>query len=260
MRFCPRCGKKGIKGEFCSECTEKELGLSFKDITIKKCINCNRFMVQHKWEPFDIPDQGIVKAVYSRIKNPKKFVLDIIPHYEIALKNKPGAEQDIELEVSAEEQEFVIPAKILFTTCPRCSTEGTEYFEGVLQLRNASPELIKFVKDDLHHHKKEGVHITKETSNGGDMDLILTSAKYLRRLGKLLAQRFNGELTEAARLFSNDKYTGKDIYRISVLFKMRKHKIGDIVEHRGRKIKIKTLGKHVSGIDVETGKTVMVKE
>jgi NMD protein affecting ribosome stability and mRNA decay len=40
---------------------------------------------------------------------------------------------------------------------------------------------------------------------------------------------------------------------------MRKHRIGDIVEQRGRKIKITTMGKRVTGIDVETGKKVFVK-
>jgi NMD protein affecting ribosome stability and mRNA decay len=258
MTFCPKCGKKGIKGEFCSECAEKELHLVFKDVEIKKCILCYNFMIEHKWLEFKDPEEGIIRAVYSKIKNPRKVVLDITPKYD-ALKDKPGAEQDIEVEVAAEGQDFIIPAKILFTVCPNCSKIGTEYFEGVLQVRNAPPEVIELIKSEIDKHRNEGVHLTKAIKPGTDVDFTLTSAKFIRMMGKMLAQRYNGELTETARLFSRDRQTGKDIHRISVLFKMRSHRIGDIVEYRGRKVKVTTLGKRVTGIDTVTGKKVFVK-
>jgi nonsense-mediated mRNA decay protein 3 len=252
-RFCPKCGKRGIKGDFCSECVEKDTKLQFKDIVIKKCLSCDRFMIQHKWQSFKTIDEGIISAVYAKIKNPKNVLLDIEPKYG-PLKDKPGASQDIELMITAEDEEFTIPAKIDFTVCPNCSKEGTQYFEGMLQLRNTTPELVDYVLKDIQAHKSEGVHITKEEERKGFADIQLTSAKYMRALGKRLVQRFNGELTETCRLFSRDRSTGKDIYRISVLFKMRPHKIGDIVQQKGKDIKITNLGKHITGIDIKTGK------
>jgi len=258
MRFCPKCGKKGIKGEFCSQCSEAELQLGFKDVVIKKCIICDRFMIEHKWMEFKNAEEGIIRSVYDKIKNPRNIVLDITPKYD-ELKDKPGAEQDIEVEIAAEGQEFTIPALIQFTTCPKCSKEGTEYFEGVLQARNMTPEAMEFIRNEIAAHKKDGVHLTKETKVGNDADFKLSSAKFIRALGKQLVQKFNGELTETSRLFSRDRQTSKDIHRISALFKMRGHKIGDIVEHRGRKVKITTMGKRVTGIDTVTGKKVFVK-
>jgi NMD protein affecting ribosome stability and mRNA decay len=258
MRFCPKCGKRGIKGDFCRECAEEESGLQFKDVVIKKCIECDNIMVRHQWQRFDDPAKGMIKAAETRIKNPKGIPLEILPHYT-ELKNKPGAEQDIELEIRAEAQEFMIPAKILFTYCPNCAKAGTEYFEGVLQLRETTPELMQFVRKDIAEHEKQGVHIAKEVVKGTSADFKMSSAKYMRALGKRLKKRFNGELSEAVKLFSKNKQTGKEIYRVNVLFRLRKYRVGDVVESRGRKIRIKTMGKKVSGLDIETGKKVFVE-
>lgn len=252
MAFCPKCGKQGIKGRFCKECGTKELDLSFNDIVITKCINCIRFQIRHKWEQFSDADEGIVKGALAKIKNIKRIPVEITPIYDF-LKNKPGAKQDIELRIAAEDQEFLVPAVIMFTYCDRCAKEGTEYFEGTFQLRNATPEAIKFVRNDIA--AAEGVHLVKEYGHGKDFDFRLTSAKYIRALGKRLKLRFNGELHETSRLFSLNRQTGKEIHRVTALFKLRDFKVGDVVENKkGQKIKIKTLGKRASGIDIETGK------
>lgn len=258
MVFCPKCGKKGIKGTFCDECAEGELGLAFKDIVIKKCVECPRIMVKHVWQHFDDSAEGIVAAALTKIKNPKNLDIDIVPLYK-ELKNKPGAKDDIELEVDVEGQTFNIPASIEYTYCPKCAKADSQYFEGTLQLREATPELLEFVRADIAAHAKDGVHIAKEKGRGGSADFQLTSTKYMRQLGKRLRARFNGELTETVKLFSRNKQTSKEIYRTNVLFKLRKHKVGDVVESRGRKVKIKSIGKRVSGVDVDTGKKVFVE-
>jgi NMD protein affecting ribosome stability and mRNA decay len=112
---------------------------------------------------------------------------------------------------------------------------------------------------DIAANKSKGVNITKETGKLPNIDIQLTSKKYLRALGKRLKERFNGELNEAAQLFSRNSQTSKDIYRINLLFTLHGRKIGEIVEQRGKRIKITTLGKRVSGVDIETGKKVFVE-
>ena len=258
MAFCPKCGKKGIKGDFCSECAGEELDLEFKEIRIKKCISCDRFMIKSRWQRFRNTDEGIISAVNTKIKNPKKIYLDIKPQYK-ELKDKPGAKQEVELAITADSQEFVIPATIDFTYCPKCAKAGTQYFEGTFQLRDASADVLGFVRKDIAAHEKEGVHVTKETGKAGNMDFQLTSAKYIRALGKKLKQKFKGELKETSKLFSRDRLTGKELHRINVLFRLRRYKIGDVVESKGRMVKIKTLGKRVSGVDIKTGKKVFVE-
>ncbi len=259
MAFCPKCGKKGIKSKFCNECAEKELGLAFKDIEIKKCIDCDRFMIRNAWKAFSSTQEGIVDAAKTKINNPKNIPLGIEPVHD-KLKDKPGAEQEIELHITAEDQEFIIPAKIQFTYCDKCSKAGSQYYEGTLQLRNVTPELLQFVRDDIAKHAKEGVHVTKETGKGRNRDFQLTSTKYMRQLGKRLKARFNGELKESVKLFTRDKQTSKEVYRTNVLFRMRSYKVGDIVKTRGKKVKITSVGNNVTGTDVKTGKKVFVDE
>ncbi len=257
MRFCPKCGKKGIKGDFCSECSEDELELSFKDIVMKKCIICDKFTVLYNWRQFKTIDEGIIAAALSKIKNPCRYPLKIRPIYK-ELKDKPGAKDDIELEVTVEGQEFLIPAQIDYTYCDHCGKIGNRYFEGELQVRDANKEVMDFVRKDIEDNKDK-VHLVKETGEEYNADFQLTSAKYIRALGKKLVHKFNGELTETARLFTQDKNTSKQVHRINVLFRLHGFKVGDIVEYRGRKIKVKTLGKNVSGFDVETGKKAFFK-
>jgi NMD protein affecting ribosome stability and mRNA decay len=257
MAFCPKCGKQGIKGRFCKECAEKELNLDFKDIELKYCVECGKCLLKNRWQEADLK-KAIVMTALAKIRNPERIALKITPKYEHK-KGKPGFDQPIELYVSADDQEFVLPAKIKNTYCTICSKKDTDYLEGVLQLRNADKELVGFVKNDLALHSKE-IFVVKEKIKGDSADFILTSSKYIRAMGKRLKQKFNGELSENAKLFSKNKQTGKNIYRINVLFKQRKFKVGDVVtDNRGRKIKIKTLGKRVSGIDVETGKKVFAE-
>jgi NMD protein affecting ribosome stability and mRNA decay len=262
LRFCPKCGKKGIDEEFCKACSEEEglkrTSLGFKDIVIKKCVDCSRFMVRHAWTEFDVFEEGIVAAALPKISNPEKLELSITLKVD-ELKNKPGLRQEIELEICAKECSFLIPAVIEFTYCPKCCKADSEYFEGNLQLRNATSEIIAFVKNDLAEQEKNGVHIAKEKIKGDSADFKLSSSKYLRALGKKIKARFNGELTETSRLFSRNKQTSKDIYRTTVLFRLRGHRVGDIITQRGREIKIKTIGKRVTGIDVKTGKKVFVE-
>ena len=258
-RFCPKCGKKGIKGDFCSECSRENLNLSFKEIIIKTCVDCGRIQVKNQWQNFKHLSIGIVRAAQNKIKNPRKILLHIEPVYK-SLKNKPGAKQNIELAITADHEEFVIPATIEFTYCPYCAKAGSQYFEGTLQIRDATPKVIDFVRNDIAKHAKKGVHITKESGRGKNKDFQLTSTKYMRQLGKRLKSRFNGEITETVKLFTRDKQTSRDVYRTNVLFRMRHYKVGDIIESKGRKVRIKTLGKRVSGIDVKTGKKVFVDQ
>jgi NMD protein affecting ribosome stability and mRNA decay len=81
----------------------------------------------------------------------------------------------------------------------------------------------------------------------------------LRLLGKKLKKSFNGELKESEKLFSRNRQTQKNIYRLNVLFRLTNLKKGDIVEFRGRKVKIMSIGSKVQAKEVETGKRIILK-
>jgi len=132
-----------------------------------------------------------------------------------------------------------------------------QYFEGILQLRGPSEEVIEFARHAID--KREDVYISQEKKVAGGIDWYLSSQRFLRALGKKLKRRFNGDLKESRKLFSRNNQTSRDIYRVNVMFRLNKFKIGDIVEYKGQRVKVKSMGKMVSGVDLDTGKKVIIK-
>lgn len=130
-----------------------------------------------------------------------------------------------------------------------------QYFEGILQLRNADKKVKKWVKEEIN--KRKDVWIAKEESKGKNTDLWISSWRYLLRIGKKLKQKYSGELKTSRRLYSMDRQTMKKTYRVTVLFRMHGLRIGQTVDYKGKKIKIKTLGKKVSGTDEKGKRTSM---
>ena len=133
------------------------------------------------------------------------------------------------------------------------------YFQGILQLRNCDKEVIDFVNNQVEKAGREDVYVSKEVNVPGGIDLYLTSNKFLRSLGKKLKKSFNGEVKESEQLFSRNRQTGKNIYRLNVLFRLTNLKKGDVVEFKGRKIKIMSVGSKVQAKEVETGKRIILK-
>ena len=133
------------------------------------------------------------------------------------------------------------------------------YFQGILQLRNCNKEVIDFVENQIEKSMREDVYVSKKVKVVGGVDLYLTSNKFLRSLGKKLKKSFNGELKESEKLFSRNRQTQKNIYRLNVLFRLTDFKKGDVIEFRGRKVKIMSIGSKVQAKEVETGKRIILK-
>lgn len=132
-----------------------------------------------------------------------------------------------------------------------------DYYEGILQLRDASKEVVDFVRNQVE--QRRNVWIAKEKRVGNGIDFYFSSQRYLRALGKKLKTKFNGELKESRKLHTQSHLTSKRVYRVNVFFRLLPFKKGDIITHRGDKIKIKSTGKLISGVEVKTGKKVSFK-
>jgi len=138
----------------------------------------------------------------------------------------------------------------------KSSARRKEYYEGILQLRNPTKEVISAVRNLLEENRN--VFIAKEVKLSNGLDLYLSSQKYLQFIGKNLQNRFGGELKISRKLFAIKRITSKNVYRLTVLFRLPKFKVGDIIKARGKLVKVKHLGKKVIGTDIETGKRVSI--
>jgi len=130
------------------------------------------------------------------------------------------------------------------------------YYEGVLQLRNPTQELIHFVRELVH--KRGRVFIAKEEKVNNGIDMYLSSQKFLQIIGKQLLNKFKGEMMITRRLHTVKRITSKFVWRVTVLFRLPKFKVGDVVRAGRREIRVKNMGKKVFGVDIETGKKVSV--
>lgn len=132
-----------------------------------------------------------------------------------------------------------------------------EYFEGILQLRNPSEELIDIAIKEIE--KKEDANIAKVSKVTNGFDIYISSQRFLRTLGNKLQKRFGGQLTISTKLHTKHRLTSRELYRVNVLFRLPNFKKGDIITYRGDKIKIIAMHKKILAKDVKTGKKLHLK-
>ncbi len=112
----------------------------------------------------------------------------------------------------------------------------SDYFEGILQIRNGSKELLDWIQTRIKEEGKAKVAKAKKVTNG--VDLYITDQHYLQNLGRKIKEHQNGILKVSRRLHTQDKMTSKIIYRVTVLFKTLPFKKGDIITFHGEQVQI----------------------
>ena len=93
------------------------------------------------------------------------------------------------------------------------------YFEGTLQLRNPNEECLNFIRNQFKNNQKAWV--SKEEYHKTGIDYYISSNKFLLKLGKLLKKSFKGELIISRRIYTQHKLTSKNVYRMTVLFRLK---------------------------------------
>ncbi len=129
----------------------------------------------------------------------------------------------------------------------------SEYYEAILQLRDVSEEVLDFVNKEIEK-KKIFVAKVKEVTNGHDY--YLGNGNLTKNLGKKLQEKYGGEFTVTATLFTRKE--GRPVYRLTVLFRAMPFKKGDQVEYHDEMYNVIMSGKKVMLQQVKTGKKVQV--
>lgn len=136
--------------------------------------------------------------------------------------------------------------------------KGPKYFEGTLQLRNPNEEVVEYVWNEVDRNADRHVYIQKAVRVSTGLDYYMTSNKFLKTLGKKLQERFGGELKMSAKLFSRDKQTSKEMYRLTVMFRAPDFCKGEEIEFKGEKYCVTGIGKKVFLKNPKTGKKVVI--
>lgn len=130
-----------------------------------------------------------------------------------------------------------------------------QYFEGILQLRNPSQEAIDFIESKLKKHS-ERFSVSKIVEQKLGLDLYVTNNRYMQKLAQDLQKNFGGILKKSPHLFSRDRQTSKNIYRLNICLKFCDFKKDDVIKANKKYIKITNIGKKISGIDLEQNKRI----
>ncbi len=255
MAFCPICGKKGIKGILCSECSidKNKAIMPKKEIRAKLCGSCSSYLSRNKWTRYKKINDLLVNLVKEAIsKGSSTGITPLIPR---DFKANPGIKRRIDVNV---DDSLIIPVDVEVTLCNKCSKQGTQYFEGVLQLRNPSDDVLDYLEKEVLKMSEKGGYITKQVKLKNGYDLYFTSNKGLNAFGKNLKTRFGGILKSAAKLQTRDKLRSRDLYRISVYYEPPPFSKGSILGIGEKVVKITSLGKQISGVDIVSGDKVSV--
>ena len=129
-----------------------------------------------------------------------------------------------------------------------------DYYEAVLQLRNARDEIVDFI---ISETRAKNVSIAKTNRQKNGIDIYLSSKSFALSLGKKLMVKFGGSLKTSARLFGVSK-TGHELYRVAVFYTASEYKEGDVVLIAGKIVKVKSVGKFISGLDLRAWKNTKI--
>ena len=249
MEFCPGCGKKSKT--ICNDCKPISK-LKIKEISVKICSDCKKYFYKNKWTPFNKLDQAIKIIVKDSIKQKGKF--DITPFIK-EIKLNPGIQEEFEIEISDEDDVFLITGFIEVTYCNNCSKQQGDYFEGVLQLRKITKKMIEHIRS---YCKQNNIFIPKETKQPNGIDLTITDKKRIQNLGQNLQKNFGGILKISPKIHTKDRQTSKDVYRVNVYYEAPDYLIGEVIKAENKLVLITKITKIISGIDLLSWKKISI--
>ena len=136
------------------------------------------------------------------------------------------------------------------------SIEGKHagYYEAILQLRNVSEEIKEFAAKEI---EQAGIYIAKTEVMKNGYDLYLGDSKFAKIIGTKLQHKFGGEYAVSPSLFSHKD--GRNIYRLTILFRSAPFKKGDLVRYKGEDYTVKVVAKEIILLNLQTGKRKHLK-
>ena len=271
--FCPECGStdKEMVGNVCIDCFLKEFQMIElpKRITVQICSHCNSKLEEGKWSDEFIPEEEIIYRALERNINIADEVKNEIINLEI--DQLKGTIASCYVEVVGEvhgtriEETHESEVKILKTVCPTCSKIQSGYYESVIQFRADKRE----IKAEEYAKADEIVERTLQKQSSKDKlaycpqiaklkegyDYYIGSFKTGKKVAEALTEEFGGIIKESPRLISEDKSTGKGLYRIWISVRIPEFEINDFIKFEDKIIQVSSIGKtSIVGRDISTNK------
>ncbi len=271
--FCPECGStdKKMVGDICIDCFLKDFQMIElpKRIEVQICSHCNSKLEEGKWSEEFLPEEEIIyRALERNIK-----VADEVSNEKITLGidqikgtiAECSVEAIGEVEATQIEETQNTEVKIQKTVCPSCSKIQSGYYESVVQFRADNREIKpeEYAKADevvnrtlIKQSKKDKLAYCPQRAKLKEgYDYYIGSFKSGNKVAEALKEEFGGVIKESPRLISEDKSTGKGLYRVWISIRIPEFEKGDIIKYEDNLIQVKGIDKNrVVGIDIKTAK------
>ncbi len=114
------------------------------------------------------------------------------------------------------------------------------YFEANVQLRDVSQEVVTFVEEEI---KRAKILVSKVEDVKNGVDYYLADVNQAKALGRLLQTRFGGDFKMTSSIYG--RKDGKEIYRVTILFREAPFRKKDTVEYQGEKYQVIAMGKDI---------------
>lgn len=271
--FCPECGStdKEMVGDICIDCFLKEFQMIElpKNIKVQICSHCNSKLEEGKWSEENIPEEEIIyRALERNIEIADEVSNEII---NLEIDQIKGTIASCYVEVVGEvhgveiEETHDCEVKIQKTVCPSCSKMQSGYYETVIQFRADKRD----IKPDEYAKADEIVERTLIKQSKSDKlaycpqiaklkegyDYYIGSFKSGKKVAENLKEEFGGTIKESPRLISEDKSTGKGLYRIWISVRIPEFELNDFIRYDNKIIKVTNIGKNsIIGVDISTNK------
>lgn len=268
--FCVECGStdKKMVGNICIDCFLKDFQMIEipKRIEVQICSHCNSKLDQGKWSEENIPEEEIIYRALERNIQISDEVSNEIINLEIDQMKGTIASCYVEAigEVYGEQLEEThdCEVKILKTVCPTCSKLQAGYYEAVIQFRADKREIKieEYAKADeivertlIKQSKKDKLAYCPQIAKLKEgYDYYIGSLKSAKKVAEALKDEFGGIIKESPRLISEDKSTGKGLYRIWISIRIPEFEIGDFIKYENKISHVKDIDKNrIICIDIE---------
>ncbi len=271
--FCPECGStdKEMVGDICIDCFLKEFQMIEipKNIEVEICSHCNSKLEEGKWSDEFIPEDEIIyRALERNIKIADEVSNEII---NLEIDQIKGTIAECFVEVTGEvhgvgiEETHDCRVKIKKTVCPTCSKIQAGYYETVIQFRADKREIKaeEYAKADevvertlIKQAKVDKLAYCPQIAKLKEgYDYYIGSFKTGKKVAEALKEEFGGIIKESPRLISEDKSTGKGLYRIWISVRIPEFEISDFIRYEGKTMQVKSISKNsLVAVEITTHK------
>lgn len=271
--FCPECGStdKKMVGDICIDCFLKDFQMIElpKRIEVQICSHCNSKLEEGKWSEEFIPEEEIIYRALERNIEVADEVSN--ENITIGIDQMKGTIAECSVEAIGEvegtqiEETRKTEVKILKTVCPTCSKVQSGYYESVIQFRADNREIKaeEYAKADeivertlTKQYKSDKLAYCPQIAKPKEgYDYYIGSLKSGRKVAEALKEEFGGIIKESPRLISEDKSTGKGLYRIWISLRIPEFEIGDFIKFEDKIMHVNSIAKNsLVGEEISTNK------